>query len=151
MTTSAAPQVTVVELLHEPDPTIPQHTATQVGPTGSRTITQAVCVHCHTGFPVGSLYVCRSRQQPAPAVPTPLDPDRMVRRPNRRGRAELWEAISADGDWAYIREESAGTYWHIEHLPTERVYAFAATTIASACLLTANGAVLAALDRKRTA
>jgi hypothetical protein len=147
MTTSTAPRLPVVELLHEPDPAQPANTFTQPGPFGSITITQFACLHCRRWFSNRSNNRCAVR---APE-PTPLDLDLMDYRPGRRGGQERWGAVSLDREWAFIREESAGTHWHIEHLPTERILTFAATKIATARKMTADGTARAMLDQRSPA
>lgn len=42
---------------------------------------------------------------------TPLDATKTVRRPGRSHHQEIWEATSADGQWAYARIETSGTPW----------------------------------------
>jgi hypothetical protein len=52
---------------------------------------------------------------------TRIDRTTTVRRRNlRTGRPELWQAYSADGIWAYLREESPGTPWIVPHIATDR-------------------------------
>lgn len=48
---------------------------------------------------------------------TPLDTSKTVRHPGQRG-LEVWEAFSADGQYAYIRFEDEGTTWQVKYLPT---------------------------------
>jgi hypothetical protein len=82
---------------------------------------------------------------------TLLDPTKTVRRANRRGQLQVWEATSADGKWLYLRGDETGTPWHLEHLPTGRVVLFAAATLTGARRCTASGWALAELDRRATA
>lgn len=146
MSTATAPRLPAVQTMsHEPDPDVEPHTFTQPGPFGTITRTQVVCLHCRRRVFTSTLDRCPSRTP----GPTPLDPNLMDYRPGRRGGRELWGAISGDRQWAYIREESAGTHWHIEHLPTERVLTFAAPTILTAQKMTADGTALALLDQQR--
>jgi hypothetical protein len=48
---------------------------------------------------------------------TPLDPNRTI----KRGK-QIWEAVSADGVYAYIRMEDTTTTWAVRHLPTGHVF-----------------------------
>jgi hypothetical protein len=56
---------------------------------------------------------------------TTLTPVRVTRRlPGfRSGRLEAWEAASDDGQWVYVREDTPGTPWAVEHVPSARVVA----------------------------
>lgn len=78
---------------------------------------------------------------------TALDPTKTIRYRGRTGRPEIREAVSADGVWTYIRLEERGTPWDVEHNPTGRVLRYAATSLPSARRSTADGSILADLDR----
>lgn len=48
---------------------------------------------------------------------TKLDPARTTRHRNHRtGRDEIWETVSADGRWAYERQEESTTPWVVDDL-----------------------------------
>jgi hypothetical protein len=52
---------------------------------------------------------------------TPLDPTRTRRAPTyRAGKRQIWEAVSRDGRWAYVRMEMPGSPWVITNLKTEQ-------------------------------
>lgn len=64
-----------------------------------------------------------------------IDQASIVRRPNHRGRPEIFEARSTDQEWGFERGEEAGTPWHIHHYPTGGVLECAATTLKGALYL----------------
>lgn len=62
----------------------------------------------------------------------------------RTGRREIWDAVSADGIWTYVRLELPGTPWEVTHVPTGRSYWIGSLPQARA--KTASGQALAYLD-----
>lgn len=72
------------------------------------------------------------------AIPTGIDQTTIRRNPTRRGRLEITEARTTDGDWGFEHGEEAGTPWHIHHYPTGGVLENAAPTLASAYYLTVD-------------
>lgn len=68
---------------------------------------------------------------------------------NARTRSmEIWEAVSADGVWLYLRTEEAGTPWTVTHVPTGRWTLYG--SLPKARRATADGSALAWLDREET-
>ena len=67
----------------------------------------------------------------------------------RTGRLETWAAVSADGTWAYVREDAPGTPWLVEHAPTGQV-ALLAGTLTAARAATADGTAFAHLTKETT-
>jgi len=65
----------------------------------------------------------------------------------RTGRPEAWAAVSRDGIWHYRREESPGTPWLVEHLPTGEI-ALMSGTLRAARIATADGSALAAANAR---
>lgn len=41
---------------------------------------------------------------------------KVLRSRNKRGRLEIWEAVSSDGRYGFIREEDAKTTWTVYDL-----------------------------------
>lgn len=77
---------------------------------------------------------------------TRLTPIRIVEQATnlRTGRAEIWEAVSEDGVWAYKREEGPGTPWVVIHVPTDRWTFY--SSLLKARRATADGSALSYLD-----
>lgn len=85
----------------------------------------------------------------APAIAlTPLDTGKTVRRatfrrysrPEHGARGETWEAYSADGRYAYLRQDEPGTPWAVRCLLSGRELLFAAATLRGARHLTSDPA-----------
>lgn len=85
----------------------------------------------------------------APAVLlTPLDPTRTVRRPTFRRptsdpggptRMEIVSAVSADGDWTYLRDDERRGSWHVRHNPTGQTVWDVASSLRGARAATGSG------------
>lgn len=66
----------------------------------------------------------------------------------RSGRVECWGAVSNDGQWTYVREDSPGTPWLVYHTSHDLPVSFCGT-LRSARLFTALPNVLEYVDRAR--
>jgi hypothetical protein len=79
---------------------------------------------------------------------TPLDAARTKRYASfSRPGAEIWEAASEDGTWAYNRIEEAGTPWAVTHLPTS-LEAGQHSSLPNARAATADGRAARDIERQ---
>jgi hypothetical protein len=61
------------------------------------------------------------RHRPGTIALIALDPSRTRKARNlRTGRREWWRAVSADGEWAFDRQEDEGTTWTAVHVRSRR-------------------------------
>jgi hypothetical protein len=68
-------------------------------------------------------------------------------RSTRTGKLEIWAAKSDDGLWFYKREESAGTPWVVEHIPTGGwLYS---GTLSAGRAATADGSALRVIEAQK--
>jgi hypothetical protein len=85
---------------------------------------------------------------PAPRKPAvPLAPLGEVRRLPGRNGSETWFALTADGGWAFARNEDEGTTWSVGHVPTRTVVADFLGSLEQCRAYVASGEALADLER----